>query len=301
VLSYTSIMSHILKNESLELYIDLPKENYQGSRFDWTGKIGHVKFKNIEVTGVERTNTKKGEPFGRGFYNEFGIDSSLGFETAEMGDWFHKIGVGLLKKDTANYDFQKAYEVKPAEFRVAINDTQIIITCTSKIHNGFGYILKKEIALLERGFVVRYQLKNTGAHTIITNEYNHNFLAVDKELIGVDYQLKFPFPLQPAHFGETVNPEKKVVLGEKDFSFLGTPQEQFFFSNLSGGDSVSARWELRQLKSKIGIRETGSFPTNSINLWGWTHVISPELFHRISLQAGEATEWTRTYDIFSIA
>lgn len=293
-------MPYLLQSKNLKVTIDTPLENYQVSRFDWTGKIASVKFKNIEVSGIERLDNKEGEHCGKGFYNEFGIDAPVGFADTKIGDWFHKIGVGLLKKDAEPYDFQKAYEVRPADFKVDPHPSKITITCTSKIHNGYGYILKKEIALTESGFVVRYQLENTGANTIITNEYNHNFLAFDNELIGTDYHLKFPFELQPGHFGETVNPEQKVVLGEKYFMFIGTPKDQFFFSKLAGDKTVTAQWELQHLKTKIGIRETGSFPTHSINLWGWTHVISPELFHSISLQSGEATEWTRTYEIFSL-
>ena len=293
-------MPYLLQNKNLKVTIDTPLENYQGSRFDWTGKITEVKFKDIEVSGIEKLDTGEAEHCGKGFYNEFGIDSPVGFETTKIGDWFHKIGVGLLKKDSASYDFQKAYQVQPADFNVDPHPSKITITCTAKVHNGYGYVLKKQIALTEVGFVVRYQLKNTGANTITTNEYNHNFLALDNELIGSDYHLKFPFEFQPAQFGETVNPEKKVILGEKDFKFTGTPKDQFFFSNLAGGKTVTAQWELQHLKSKIGIRETGSFPTNSINLWGWTHVMSPELFHSISLAPGATTTWSRSYEIFKL-
>ncbi|ALM06605.1 hypothetical protein SB49_01335 [Sediminicola sp. YIK13] len=293
-------MPHTLRNDLLELQIYLPTENYVGSRFDWTGKITTVTFNKTAITGVERTDIKAGEHMGKGFYNEFGIDSPLGFEGTEIGDWFHKIGVGLIRKDSDTYDFQRAYEVQPAEFKVTKNDTKISITCTSRLHNDYGYVLHKEIELLSNGFRIGYRLRNTGKKCIETSEYNHNFLKVDKDLIGCNYHLKFSFSLQPDHFGETVNPERKVVLGKSDFSFLGTPKEQFFFSNLSGGQSVPAQWELLNNSSKIGIRETGNFPTHSINLWGWTHVISPELFHSISLQAGQVTEWTRTYEVFSL-
>lgn len=293
-------MPYLLQNKNLKVTIDTPLENYQDSRFDWTGKIVGVAFQNIEVTGIERLDTGEGEHCGKGFYNEFGIDAPVGFADTKIGDWFHKIGVGLLKKDAESYDFQKAYEVQPADFKVDPQPNKITITCTAKIHNGYGYVLKKEITLTESGFVVRYQLKNTGANTIETNEYCHNFLALDGELIGTDYHLKFPFELQPAHFGETVNAEQKVILGEKDFKFTGTPKDQFFFSNLAGDKTVMAQWELQHLKSGIGIRETGSFPTHSINLWGWTHVISPELFHSISLPSGQSTEWSRTYEFFSL-
>ena len=83
-------------------------------------------------------------------------------------------------------------------------------------------------------------------------------------------------------------------------TFNNTPKEQFFFSNLSGNQSVIANWELINTKSKIGISETASFNTSKINLWGWTHVICPELFFDISLEPDQLIEWSRTYKIFDI-
>ena len=80
--------------------------------------------------------------------------------------------------------------------------------------------------------------------------------------------------------------------------FQGSPKEQFYFSNLSGGKNVDAGWELINLEHKIGIRETGSFHTNKVNLWGWKHLISPELFINISIKPGETTEWSRTYKVY---
>ena len=59
-------MSHILKNKKLEIQIDFPLENYNFSRFDWTGKIVEVKFQNIQMSSVERTycqNESSGENY----------------------------------------------------------------------------------------------------------------------------------------------------------------------------------------------------------------------------------------------
>lgn len=47
----------------------------------------------------------------KGLYNEFGIENALGFEETEIGDWFHKIGVGLLKKDSNTYSLNNEYEI----------------------------------------------------------------------------------------------------------------------------------------------------------------------------------------------
>ena len=45
--------------------------------------------------------------FGKGFTTEFGIDNALGFYEAKKGEWFHKIGVGVLKKRAMNIYFIK--------------------------------------------------------------------------------------------------------------------------------------------------------------------------------------------------
>ena len=290
-------MSHILKNKNLEIQIDLPAENYNFSRFDWTGNIVSVKFKNIQLASTESVTYENEMQIGKGFYNEFGIDTALGFNEAVIGGWFHKIGVGLLKKDNEEYIFNRNYEIKPADFEIKYTSNTILIICKSEFNNGYSYVLKKEIKLEKHGFTINYDLENTGEKEIITDEYVHNFLAINKELIGRNYVLKFPFKLMPAFFLETVNPEQKVTIGQTDVTFNDSPKEQFFFSNLTGYKNVKPQWELKNLESKISISETGSFHTNKVNLWGWKHVISPELFIDVSIKPGQNANWTRDYKI----
>lgn len=293
-------MAHLLQNKNLEIHIDLPDENYNFSRFDWTGKISKVKFKNLYLSGVERMECENEHHFGKGFYNEFGIDTALGFDETDRGDWFHKIGVGLLKKEDNQYLFSQSYEIRPAEFDIERQLNSISITCKSQAINGYSYILKKEIELHGNIFIIKYHLLNTGEKDIITDEYVHNFTAINKELIGENYILKFPFLLDPELFGDIVNPEQKVDIRSNEIKFNGSPSEQFFFSNLTGNKNIDAAWTLINLKSKIGISETGSFHTDKVNLWGWKHVISPELFYKLSIPPGQSTQWSRTYNIFSI-
>lgn len=293
-------MTHILKNELLEIHIDLPMENYRLARFDWAGEIALLNYKGIDVSGTEKLNAENENDYGKGFYNEFGIDAPVDFDETAEGDWFHKIGIGLLKKEGEQYDFSYAYEIEPANFKVTEEPGKIIIECSAEKRNGYAYKLKKEIELLESGFVIKYLLKNTGEKTIETNEYCHNFLAINKDYIGRDYILRFPFDIKPELFWAAVNPEEKVEIGANEITFNGTPEEQFFFANLSGNENVEAKWELINLKSKIGISETGSFKPSKINLWGWKHVISPELFFDIHLEPGQSAEWSRTYRVFDL-
>lgn len=293
-------MAYKLQNNNLEIHIDLPLENYNFSRFDWTGKIVEVKFKNIHLSSAERTDHENENSFGKGYYNEFGIDTALGFNEAKIGGWFHKIGVGLLKKDDNNYLFSKNYEVDPADFKVVCEPNKVLIICKSKDVNGYSYVLKKEIELQESSFMVKYDLQNTGVKDIVTDEYAHNFIAINKDLIGSDYVLKFPFLLKSQFFGEAVNPDRKVDVGQNEIKFNGSPEEQFFFSNLSGNEDVDAKWDLINIKNKTGISESGNFKTNKINLWGWRHVISPELFFNVSVKPGQSTRWSRTYKVYKL-
>ena len=175
-------MTHILKNKNLEIQIDNPLENYNFSRFDWTGKIVKVKFQNIPLSSIEITDCPNENFFGKGFYNEFGIDTALGFEEAKIGGWFHKIGVGLLKKDNHKYLFNKKYEIKPAEFSINSDSNKVLIKCKSEVINGFSYLLKKEIKLQNNSISIKYYLENTGEKDIITDEYTHNFIALNKDL-----------------------------------------------------------------------------------------------------------------------
>ena len=293
-------MSHILKNKHLEIHIDEPLENYNFSRFDWSGKISKLTCKDITLTTTERSDDVDQNQFGKALYNEFGIEGALGFHKVEQGDWFHKIGIGLLKKDTKNYDFMHYYKVKPAQFSVTKEMDSINLTCISDFYLGYAYRLNKKIELLENGFKISYELINTGEKEIHTSEYVHNFLGFNKDPMNPSYILNFPFDIDQNTFNESVNNEGKIKVNRNGFGFKDIPIDQFFFSNISGNNSVNASWELLHKKLKISLKESTNFKTNKINLWGWQHVMSPELFHTIYLKPNESTSWHRTYTIRNI-
>jgi len=293
-------MNQILKNKNLEAHIELPNENYSFSRFDWTGKIVKMKFQGITVSGTESTGSEDENIYGKGFYNEFGIDTALGFEETDIGGWFHKIGIGLLKKEDNQYLFNKEFEIRPAKFKTTVERNRIIITCKSESVGRYSYLLRKEIELHENNLLINYYLKNTGEKYITTSEYVHNFIAINQDLIGTNYIIKFPFQLEPELFSDAVNPEEKVSFRQNEIIFEGCPNQQFFFSNLSGNKEVDAKWELINLESGIGITEKGSFQTDKVNLWGWKHVVSPELFINLNIKPGLSTRWSRTYHVYRI-
>lgn len=46
--------------------------------------------------------------YEKGFYNEFGIDTPIAYEETKEGGYFHKIGIGLLKKEEEQYWFSNS-------------------------------------------------------------------------------------------------------------------------------------------------------------------------------------------------
>lgn len=290
-------MPHILANENLQLYLDLPDENYRSSRFDHTGKITLVKYKNIAISTSERSSADADHIYGKGFYNEFGINQALGFTEAKMGDWFHKIGVGLLRKDGEQYLFNHNYEVQPAQFTFSTETDQANLSCIGPLTNGYAYVLKKSIRLMEDGFSLHYYLENTGVEDIITSEYTHNFIGIGEDQLGPNYSLKFPARINSSAFEEVVNPDNKVIIGKNAVKFSGEHRQPFFVSHVFGNKSVTSYWQIINHQCKIAISETGSFKTSKVNLWGWQHVISPELFMHLSLKPSQSAAWTRTYRI----
>lgn len=283
-----------LLNENLEIWIDEPLEAYQGVRFDWTGKIRSLKFKGLELLSSE-FQTPRNQQFGAGLYNEFGIDTALAFEEAKTGEWFHKIGVGLLKKSDHAYHFLKPYQVQAAQFNVKVSKDAICIICQSELVHGYAYKLTKTISLEESGLNIEYQLENQGSKTIETEEYVHNFLGFAKRQIGPNYQLYFGFNINEKGFKEILNPAENLSAKGQSLRFQDTVNSEFFISHLNADKRVPAYWELQHQELGVQISEQGSFRSTKVNLWGKAHVISPELFCPILLASGETQVWSRHY------
>ena len=288
-------MPHILQNNDLSVTIDLPHEGYQYSRFDWSGKVTKLSFRGIPITTTELNDHFEKKRYGRGLYNEFDIDGPDRYNRTTAGDPFHKIGIGQLLKTRPRYDFNLPYSIEPAQFDYELLPDQISIRCKSSIIDRTSHTLHKTIKLKGQELVIEYELHNTGDTFISTTEYVHNFIAVNHGAIGKDYELRFPFDIDLGKCSEIVNLDNAVMINKNTVVFKHHPTQPFFFSELSSGQTAPAQWHLYHKPSQLHITETGDFSAHKVNLWGDSHVISPELFHRVDIAPGAQSHWTRTY------
>ncbi len=281
----------VLSNERLSVEISYPGEKYNGSRFDWCGLITQVTLDGKHTFCVKESLEPGKGSGGCGLCGEFGIREPVGFDETPVGEYFPKIGVGLLKRpDTEPYDFFRKYEVKPVDFNVISDNTSADLSAVMPVHNGYGYIYKKSISLSQNKLKITYILENTGEKKISTTEYCHNFIGIDNNSIGSNYSLKLPCDIHPEGVsGEIIVKDKEISWPD---SFSGEFYSQFKDFDCSGNST----WELYDSKSGVSVKETDDFIPQKFALWGSKHVASPEAFANIDIEPGEKQTWLREYE-----
>lgn len=285
--------SAVLKNEFLEIRISKPGDVYSDSRFDWTGIIKEIKYQKHSFCVPERYEPGIGSG-GIGFCNEFGIDRPIGYDDVAVGEKFPKIGAGLVTKTTDKpYDFFEKAPVEGAEIIEEVwTDNKYKVVSEIADNNGHSILMTKIITIADSTLTIYYFLENQGSKKISTNEYNHNFIGIDMQAVGPEYSLYIP--ALKSH---------RITAGnfnciDKTITWPSTPKSDFYALLELGPMTESFNWELRQEKAKVGVREFSAFPIEKAALWGYSHVICPELFINIELESNSTMSWKRCYEFF---
>jgi hypothetical protein len=291
-------MSLIIENEVLAVEIGKPG-NYNGTRFDWTGFIEQVTLKAHKHTfcTLESFIPGKGTR-GAGLCNEFGGNKPIGYNNAAVGECFPKLGIGLLTRTSEKaYSFFTSYPVDPFLVQTDKRLNSVKFSSESKPCRGYAVQLEKEISVRGHELIISYVLHNVGTECIATNEYVHNFIAINNKPIGPDYTLRFP---------EAVTSKREIndanlnlfALKENEIRWQ-EPVTTTFYWELSGfSKPTSYYWELVHKQTGVGVRESGSEPATAITLWGEPHVVSPEVFVDIHVNPGETQRWNRVFEFF---
>lgn len=293
-----------LKKGELRLSVEKAGEKYRGTRFDRNGTVVSARFRGKELLSDEKPRFRRDRRrFGRGLHNEFGILRAVGYDEISPGGWFPKIGVGWLQKDALPYTFYRDYVLDPISFEVAeLESHRALFRCVSGERNGYAYEYQKEIVAGDGEFTVRYRLENCGSKRILTDEYSHNFLLPGGAPMGSRYRLEFPWSPRRDCFDEFVDPEGRLSLTGGTLTFKGPIGREFFIGGLANGvgerDGLTASWTLRDVKTGLCLRESGSFIPTGVNLWGHRGVISPELFFSLALEGGDIVTWERRFQVW---
>ncbi len=297
---------------------------YRGTRFDWSGIIYSLRYKGEEYYGSWYTridpsiynNAQREAPDGKGEVvtgiassgmgpsEEFLTnDKALGFDEAEAGGTFLKIGVGVLRKpDDKPYDRYLAYEiVDGGKWTTKISTDSVVFTQTlSNPVSGYGYIYTKILRLIPGKPVMQitHQLRNTGSKPLVTSVYDHNFFVTNNHHTGPDYAITMPYAIK---ISRTQGPGLFRIEGNRLlFTKLFTTKDMVV-TWMDGFKPVAKDYSFRveNTKTGTGYSVQGDRPLSQIMLWSIFTNISMEAFIDLNAQPGKEERWNYEYTYFT--
>ncbi|MBN1295125.1 MAG: hypothetical protein JXB48_25045 [Candidatus Latescibacteria bacterium] len=292
----------LLTNGQVSCSVFLPDREqgfYRSTRWEWSGMIWQLTYKGHTYFS-ERSNCTPHDPLNNehamSTAEEFGILDAIRFDEAKPGETFMKIGVGLLEKPEGDdsYHFYGKYRlVEPGTWSANYGDTWIEFVHTLHDRYGYSYTYRKRMDLVpgEPALLIGNSLENTGTQRLVTDQYNHNFFAIDNVLIGPDYRIDFTFtPTLSADFSPTAGVRDNTLVFFKDV-------EKALFTNVLGFGSSPEQNRVIITNTKTGaaVDIRGDYPLAKINFWTDGQVLSPEMFMGIDIAPGETVTWKRTY------
>ena len=311
-----------ISNGMLRAKVYLPdreKGFYRGMRFDWAGVMASLEYKGhgyfgpfFEKFDLAVSDVEIGNPVVAGIASaasgpveEFiGADeSALGYAEAKPGETFCKIGVGALRKiDNAPYSSYVNYAIVNGGKRsVKSGPDSVEFTQLLDCASGYGYEYTKTIRLLknEPVMTIEHHLVNTGAKTIETEVYDHNFLIIDHQGAGPAIEITFPFAPKPT---KTLDPLAEVrgkqLVFPKDLRGKDT-----FYGEFQGFGKTARDYKIRveNKSTGAGVVVTCDQPLANLGVWAVRTVVAPEPYVEIKIPAGRDFSWKYTYTFYAPA
>lgn len=279
---------------------------YRGKRFDWSGVISRLEYAGHNYFGVW---FPKYEPTLHdaitGPVNEFrSQDGGLGYAEAQPGDFFVKIGVGVLRKlDNAPYQFVRNYPiVDPGKWIIRPSKDRVEFVQELTGVRGYKYVYSKTVRLAsgKPELILEHSLKNTGKRVIETEVYNHDFYVIDGQPTGPDFVVKFPFQAKA-----TDDLKGLAEVRGNDFVYLrelrDAPRESAA-TYMQGYGSKAKDNDIRveNHKVKAGVREIGNHPISKLYLWSIRSTVCPEAYIALRVLPGKKVNWQIRYQFYTL-
>ncbi len=288
-----------ISNGSITAKLMLPdaeKGSYRGTRFDWSGIIASLTYKDHEYFGqwYPKHDPKIHDAITGPVEEFLSNDAGLGYAEAKPGETFIRIGVGAVRKpDEKAYRRFETYEIVDPGKRTLKKGKDWIEFGHQIKAAGFAYDYRKTVRLEKTAFTIEHVLKNTGAKTIDTLVYNHDFFVIDKEVVGPDTVIRFawtPKPDKPFQNGGEISGDE--IRYKKELQ-----TGQTVSADLSGFGAYDFRIENK--KSLAGVRITGDQPLTKLYFWSIRTVACPEPYIHISVAPKGSFKWHARYDLYT--
>lgn len=284
-----------IKSDRLSVEIASPGEAPNTTkRFDRAGFVTQVTLDNEHIfCSREPDNLPHPSSGGYGLCNEYQLRQPS--VDAQMGEYFPKPGVGLLKKDLeGGYVLHHQYETDPYEIEAEAKENSVVFHTLPKECMGYAFEQTKTYTVSGNELTMKVELTNKGEKKAVMNEYCHNFVTIDKRPIGPEYFIHMPISSQE---GKAPKSGKALVGREGGIGYTGYYNEPSMFD--ISADEVTCEapftWTITHSETPVTISETLSEKPSKIVIWTIDHIISPEVMCHIELEPGETKVWTRKW------
>ena len=225
-----------------------------------------------------------------------GFNEAVTGATNGTGD-FLKVGVGILRKDVATYNWGHNYPaVELAETQATWDAGGDRVTFRQTLKgtaNGYTCELDVSIRLREPQMVMEYRLKNSGQKRLVTEQYIHNFLVFSDKPVGPAYEVRVPYDfLLEGDPGPAIrrSPGGNLI----EFQQRVPQPVKFRLSTPPGYQGANALTVVQtEVKQSLAIE--ASLPSHGVDLWCTDRQLSPEMLVLIVLDPGQEKRWGRTY------
>jgi hypothetical protein len=278
---------------------------YRGGRFDWDGVVESLTYQGHNFFGqwFEHYDPTSHDAI-MGPVEEFrGDEGALGYNEAQAGGYFIKIGIGILRKlDDQKYQFYRTYPIVSTGERIVTPEADRV-TFRHELNNGEGYAyVYKKTLRLARGkpeLVIEHSLRNVGRRVIDTSVYNHDFYMIDAQPAGPAYRVAFAFTphaqenlqgLAEIRGNELAYQRELQAKGES----VATPITGF------GPSPKDNNVTVENVKAHAGVREIGNRPLSSMYFWSIRSTVCPEGYIHMRIEPGKTFTWKITYRFYTL-
>ena len=184
--------TRLLRSGSLIVEIGDPESQEcqwnQGVRFSPVGNVLRVQLHEQEFlyspVGGGALTYLGGLPMEFDIGQETFQPDPPGYNEGKSGDPFLKIGVGILRRDGAAYNFSTSYPiVERAHTTVTWQpDRAHFVQTLAGNANGYGCYLEEDVIVKNDRLTLSYLLRNTGSKPFTTEQYVHDFLCFNGRL-----------------------------------------------------------------------------------------------------------------------
>lgn len=270
-----------IQNEGMVLDLLHPEaeRDRMESRYSHSGYVRQIFVQGVPV--LDRPCDRFDVFNGEGFPDEF--QQAVGYDEAEVGGGFVKLGVGVLQK-TGNHPYTNHDRQRVVQFpqhSVSVESFRAVFE-QRLCFDGYGYVYRKTVELMGgSAFRIAHELKNRGEMPLHSFWYSHIFL--DRNTLGLLALMRLPDGVE-----QRADNNLDAVAGT---ARLPKENEGCFWWEVS----PDVRDETVVEGSALHFSAHGDFPMMAFMMYMNRRIISPEPRIKIELESGKTLSWATTY------